>query len=219
MTKKYSSLDLKFLLLENYKRLNINENELVVILMLNHLLESGNEFITNELLSIKMTYDLEKIDEIMCSLIKKNLLEYVTTSKGGLKASLNPLYKILYNEFAISVLGNGIVENSTKQDEITKLYKKFNIIFGRSLAPIELQRIDERINSYKYSLDEIEYALKEAKINDSLSIKYIDKILLNSKKRDDIKKEGYTFRNANLNDDVDNVIEVLKTKRTNSNEK
>ena len=34
-----------------------------------------------------------------------------------------------------------------------------------------------------YTIDEVEFALKEAKINNVLSIKYIDKVLNNNKKR------------------------------------
>ena len=42
------------------------------------------------------------------------------------------------------------------------------------------------------------------------------KILFNQKRREDIKQEGYSFRSEenNVNEDVDDVIEILKTKWT-----
>ena len=214
--KNLASLDLNYILLENYKKLKITEAELTVILMISHLLNEGNNLITNTILSYKMNYSEEELDDIIVSLMKKGFLTYVSTPEGGLKSSLEPLNKILYKEFEISILGNGIKDDKIRKEQISKLYNKFEKEFGRSLAPVELQKIDERLGSDGYTIDEVEFALKDAKINNALSIKYIDKILFNQKRREDIKQEGYSFRSEenNVNEDVDDVIEILKTKWT-----
>ena len=214
MTPK--NLDLNYILLENYKKLKITEAELTVILMISHLLNEGNNLITNTILSYKMNYSEEELDDIIVSLMKKGFLTYVSTPEGGLKSSLEPLNKILYKEFEISILGNGIKDDKIRKEQISKLYNKFEKEFGRSLAPVELQKIDEWLGSDGYTIDEVEFALKDAKINNALSIKYIDKILFNQKRREDIKQEGYSFRSEenNVNEDVDDVIEILKTKWT-----
>ena len=129
---------------------------------------------------------------------------------------LEPLNKILYRELELSILGNGLKEDKILSEQITKLYKKFEKDFSRSLAPVEIQKIDEWISVDKYSIDEIEFALKESKLNNALSIKYIDKVLFTNKKRQDIETEGYSFRSEDrsVNTDVDDVIEILKTKWT-----
>lgn len=214
--KNLASLDLNYILLENYKKLKITEAELTVILMISHLLNEGNNLITNTILSYKMNYSEEELDDIIVSLMKKGFLTYVSTPEGGLKSSLEPLNKILYKEFEISILGNGIKDDKIRKEQISKLYNKFEKEFGRSLAPVELQKIDEWLGSDGYTIDEVEFALKDAKINNVLSIKYIDKILFNQKRREDIKQEGYSFRSEenNVNEDVDDVIEILKTKWT-----
>lgn len=214
--KNFASVDLNFILLDSYKKLKITEQELVVILMIGHLLNQGNELITNALLALKMNYSEDLIDDIVVSLLKKGFLEYEEGSKGGLKSSLAPLNKILYKELELSILGGGIKDDKILKEQITKLYKKFEKEFSRSLAPVEIQKIDEWISVDKYSIDEIEFALKEAKLNNALAIKYIDKVLFNNKKRQDIAAEGYSFRSEErqVNDDVDDVIEILKTKWT-----
>ena len=214
--KNLASLDLNYILLENYKKLKITEAELTVILMISHLLNEGNNLITNTILSYKMNYSEEELDDIIVSLMKKGFLTYVSTPECGLKSSLEPLNKILYKEFEISILGNGIKDDKIRKEQISKLYNKFEKEFGRSLAPVELQKIDEWLGSDGYTIDEVEFALKDAKINNALSIKYIDKILFNQKRREDIKQEGYSFRSEenNVNEDVDDVIEILKTKWT-----
>jgi DNA replication protein len=190
--KNLASLDLNYILLENYKKLKITEAELTVILMISHLLNEGNNLITNTILSYKMNYSEEELDDIIVSLMKKGFLTYVSTPEGGLKSSLEPLNKILYKEFEISILGNGIKDDKIRKEQISKLYNKFEKEFGRSLAPVELQKIDEWLGSDGYTIDEVEFALKDAKINNALSIKYIDKILFNQKRREDIKQEGYS---------------------------
>lgn len=215
-SRNYSSLDLNYLLLEYYKKLNITEQELVVILMIDHLLEDGNKFITNNLIALKMNMSEEEIDEIVCSLIKKNFLEYKESSKGGLKSSLEPLNKLLYKEFELRVLGSDMNEDKIRKEQIKKLYKSFEDDFGRSLAPVELHKIDEWVGVDGYTIDEVSFALKEAKINNALSIKYIDKILYNMKKREDIQNEGFSFRTEDrkVDADVEDIIDILNTKWT-----
>lgn len=214
--KNFASLDLNFLLLENYKKLGISEPELAVIFMISHLLNQGNLLITNNLLALKMNYQETQIDDIVVSLIKKGFLEFAEAPNGGIKTSLEPLNKILYKEFEISILGNGINDDKIRKEQISKLYKKFEKEFGRSLAPVELQKIDEWVGQENYTIDQVEFALKEAKINNALTIKYIDKILFNQKRREDIQQEGYSFRSeeSSINEDVEDVIEILKTKWT-----
>ena len=53
------AIDFRFLLLENYKKLRISENELAIIFMIDHLVSQGNPFITADLLSLKMSLDIK----------------------------------------------------------------------------------------------------------------------------------------------------------------
>lgn len=210
--KKFGSVDLKYLLLEHYRKLNITEEELVVVMMMMHLIDNGNKFISNDLLALKMSFSAEKIDDLMCSLINKKMIEFKESSSGGLKTSLDPLYEALYKEFTTSIVGNNITMSKEEKEKLKSLYNEISKTFNRKLAPAETQRIDEWVLELNYSYEEIEYNLKQAKIKGILSIKYIDQLLFNSKKREDINKEGFTFRDQNINEDVDKVIEVLKTK-------
>ena len=217
MTQKtLASLDLNYLLIDNYKKLQITEPELAVILMTAHLLNQGNKLITNSLLALKMNYTEADVDDIVVSLLKKGFMDVDFDAEGKLATTLEPLNKILYREFELSILGTNLKEDKIRKEQISKLYTKFEKEFGRSLAPVELQKIDEWLVYDNYSIDDIEFALKEAKMNNALAIKYIDKTLFNMKKRQDIQSEGYSFRSEEnkINDDVEDVIEILKTKWT-----
>ena len=69
------AIDFRFLLLENYKKLKISENQLAVIFMIDHLTSQGNPFVTGDILSLKLgdkllkvkiTYTMQGKREIPC---------------------------------------------------------------------------------------------------------------------------------------------------------
>ena len=76
------ALDFRYLLIEHYKKIGLDENEFSVILVIDHLLEQKNKFITPDLLSLRMTLKTEVIDKILVRLFTRGLLEYETTNKN-----------------------------------------------------------------------------------------------------------------------------------------
>ena len=83
-------LDFNFLLLENYKKLNISEEELATIFVIKHFIDHGNPFVNADLLSLKMTLNVKRIDEILANLLTRGFIEYVTKGKKTV-TTLNPL--------------------------------------------------------------------------------------------------------------------------------
>ncbi len=63
------AIDFRFLLLENYKKLKINEKEFVTLFMIDHFISLGNPFVTADLLSLKMSLDVKEIDKTLVSLL------------------------------------------------------------------------------------------------------------------------------------------------------
>ena len=84
------AVDFRFLLLENYKKLKISENELAVIFMIDHLVTQGNPFITADLLSLKMSLDVKEIDALIADLLTRGFMEYASLN-GRTVTSLSPL--------------------------------------------------------------------------------------------------------------------------------
>ena len=91
------ALDFRYLLLEYYRKLRLNENELAVILMIDHLLGQKNSLVTPDLLSLKMSLSAKELDKIFVSLIEREFLIFDTGKK--IKVSLKPLKKKLYEVF------------------------------------------------------------------------------------------------------------------------
>ena len=80
-------ISFRLALLDSYKKLGLNENETMVILLIDYLLGQGNSLITSDLLSLKMTLQPEEIDGILVELLNKKYLSY-KTEEGKLVTSI-----------------------------------------------------------------------------------------------------------------------------------
>ena len=202
------AIDFRFLLLENYKKLKINENELAIIFMIDHLVSQGNPFITADLLSLKMTLDIKEIDELIADLLTRGFMEYASIN-GKTVTSLNPLKEKLFSNFALSVSKEA--ENKKGKDEIlANIYQSFESELGRTLQPMEISTIREWAD-LGYSDEIIINALKEALNQGKKSIKSVDKILLSWAKREDLETEGKTPLDDDWTKNLEETIRIAKT--------
>lgn len=204
------AIDFRFLLLENYKKFKITENQLVIIMMIDHLLSQGNPFITADLLSLKMSLDIKDIDSLIADLLTKGLLEY-TTMNGKTVTTLNPLKEKLYSEFQISISKENAAKNNEKINlELNNIFLTFQKELGRSLSPLEISRVREWV-ALGYSDEIIIDALKEALSQGKKSLRSIDKILLSWAKREEIETEGKTAIKDDWSNNLEEIIRIAKT--------
>lgn len=179
-----NALDFNYLLLEFYKTLNINEREVVVILMIEHLLRQQNDFITSDLLALKMKLDIKEIDSALSVLFTKGYLEY-KEKNGKMITSLDNLKKSLYKAFENSIFSEDeIIKNEELENKRKTIFETFIETFSRNLSPIEISRID---NWLEQGIDDqiILSCLKDASSRNKLSINYIDRLILNKIKNED----------------------------------
>lgn len=203
------AIDFRFLLIENYKKLKINENELATIFVIDHLISQGNPFVTADLLSLKMTLDVRDIDTILAKLITKGFFEYKTVGKQTV-ASLEPLKQKLYREFQIFLSKEEDEKNSKRvKEELDNVYLNFEQLLSRPLSPVEVSKIHEWI-SYGYSDTLIIDALKEAISRGKKSLRSVDKILLSWSQRDDLESEGHTPLNEEWDKNLAETIRIAK---------
>lgn len=204
-------LDFRYILLDKYKQMKITEEELVVILMIDHLINQGNPFVTPDLLALKMNYSQEEIDRILASLMQKDIFKYLNEN-GKITTSLEPLYKRLSNQFKKDLVVSNMEETEDKKDLLKKLYEIFQAAFGRNLTPLEIQRIHEWVQ-VEYTEEDIIDALEEATKGKFFSIKAVDRILLRKTKQRDLKKEGYTAATDANRIRIDEVLDLAKKEK------
>lgn len=205
-----SAIDFKYLLLENYKKLRLSENELAVLFMIDHLINQGNPFITTDLLALKMSMDVKEIDNCLAGLLQKKLIEYVFNGKKT-ATSLDPLRKRLFSEFQLYM---NIEENQRREESLNKsienIFSKFQTLLNRSLSPVEINRIREWV-SYGFTDEQIINALKDALSKGKRSLREVDKILLSYQVREDVKNDGITTINSKWDKNLEETIMIAKT--------
>ena len=203
------AIDFRYLLIENYRKLKLNENELATIFVIDHLISQGNPFITADLLSLKMTLDIKEIDKILAKLLTKGMFEYKTIGKNTV-ATLEPLKQKLYREFQLFLSKEEEEKSSTRiKEELENVYTNYEKLLGRSLSPVEVAKIHEWI-SFGYSDKTIIDALKEALSKNKKTLRSVDKILLSWSQRDDLHSEGHTPLSEEWDKNLEETIRIAK---------
>ncbi len=211
MPNNFKAIDFEYLLIEHYKNLNISENELAVILVLNHLLKQKNDIITAEALSFKMNLEPREIDETLSILVKKNIVDLEIKGTSA-KLSLLPLRKKLFNQFKIDILKE---EEAQKEEMLSKMQNVYGVLekeLKRTLSPIEISRIQEWF-TINYTEKDIENAVKDLiATGKKVTINAVDKKLLAKAKAEELNKEGVTALSDKWSKNMEETIKIAKMK-------
>lgn len=199
-------------LFNHYVELGLNERQFVILIK---LLDQENErniqppledVQQGTSLSIQeVSHIINQLSQLKCIDIK---IEKDEQHKYNEFISFDPLFEQL-----------ALVLNETKQEnkaedqnnQFKKLFQEFESTFGRPLTPLEVQTLNHWIDTDHHSNELIRSALNEAHSLDKLSIKYIDRILLNWKKKNittvqSSKEESEKFnQNKKLKQNVNSI--------------
>lgn len=173
----------------NYKKLNITEEELIVLIF---VINIGDKIIYNpQMIVDSLSIDKYKVMDILNNLASKNIIN-IKLEKNSRGISEEYIYTdVLYNK-----LFNIVIEEKKEINiDNTDMFTLFEKELGRTLSPMEFEIIKEWLSS-DYTEELIKEALKEAIYNNVRNLKYIDRIL-------------YTWKNKGLNTKED----VIKDKQ------
>lgn len=157
------------ILFNNYRKLNINEEELIIIML---IISLGNKIEYNPDIFVKeLNIDRRKVMMIINSLKEKNILDLEMVKNGRVTSeyiSLSLLYDKLHNIVIEKNEEEVIIDNS--------IFSVFEEELGRTLSPMEYEHIKDWVTNIK-SEELIRAALKEAVMNGVSNFRYIDTIL------------------------------------------
>ena len=172
------------ILFNNYKSLNITDEELIVIMV---IMDFGEKVSYNpEEFARVINTSRQNIMKVISNLCNKGILTIdmeKRNNKSSEYVSLDLLYEKLFNTF------NGEIEKEID----TSIFTIFENELGRTMSPMEYEKIKEWITSGN-SEELIACALKEAVMNGVNNFNYIDRIL------DSWKKKGYKNKKDVVND-------------------
>ena len=152
-------------ILENYEKLDLSDEETLLLLIV-ELNRISKGKITYEYLRDKMRRDPVQIDRIIASLVNKRYLK-LTANSRGLVFDIDPIFEFDPERY-------DIIENSDLYDVVTE-------VFGKPLSPSDLQKMNELIAAYGEK--QFKQALRIAEAQKKLKMSYIEGILRNEKKQ------------------------------------
>lgn len=186
MLIKNNLIDFDKLLIEKYNVLGLDEVELIILIKLNKLLNSGNKF-SIEYLSKNMTVTEDVIRDKLVTLINNQFITLKLINKNEIY-SLDDTFKRL-----ASLLENEEIEEQNEEDNnlILMVVSMLEKEFKKILSPLELELVYKWINDDKFSYDDIYNAVLETLKFKKKNIQNVDMIL--NRKENNIQnnsKEG-----------------------------
>ena len=182
---KNKDITIPRLLLINYKKLNLSEAELIIIIFLMNSYEYNPKLIS-ESMDIKLPLLLEMISQLE----SKGILKIELKNINGINTEVCNLDN-LYEKLSLLV----IKKEEAKDNK--SIYDVFETELGRTLSPIEYELVGEWLNDNTEEI--LKLALREATYNGVSNFRYIDRIIHEWKKkgiktRDDVIKNNEEFR-------------------------
>lgn len=202
-------ISFRLALLDSYKKLGLNENETMVILLIDYLLSQGNSLITSDLLSLKMTLQPEEIDGILVELLNKRYLCY-KTEDGKLVTSIENIRKIVYSEMKKTLTWE-VKKESVQKDEslISDLYSLYEDKASQPLSPLEKDTIVSWLKN-GYSEEEIKNAVLDTARFKKLTIREVERTLKAKRRAKDRLEEGVSAIKDNYDKSIAETLENAK---------
>lgn len=178
------NVNISLLLFQNYKSLGIEDLDAMLIMHMTAFKSVNNEFPTPTDFSSRMNLTENEVSMILQRLMQRGFLriEQSQDANGVLheKFSLQPLWVRLTDKVSIVVEES---EEKTQKEAEGEIYKLFEQEFGRFLSPMESESISMWLDADGHSVEIIRAALKEAVLAEKMSLRYIDRILFEWKKK------------------------------------
>lgn len=207
-------VDWKKLLLEYYKSLYLNEEDVMVLYMLDLCINQGTSFVTPDILSLKMNYSMQIIEKSFVNLMSRGYISNSQDENNKFITSLNGIKTVLIHQF---FLDNQKEKNKVSNEEQSSIYLLFENEFARPLTSFEIDIIRDWVDQ-GFTIDKIKYALAEAVRAKVKSIRYVDKVLLNLKQQEERVKEGNTTISNKWRKDISETMELAKATWVKKNE-
>lgn len=161
-----------------YLRLGITSDELIVLIF---VMDKGDKIIYNPiLLGEELGLDKFRVMELLNSLNEKKIISIEVIKENGKSEEYISL-DLLYKKISNLLINNKNEEKTIDNSDIFSIFEKE---FGRPISSIECQIIKGWIDD-GFSHELLMEALKEAVYNGVTSLRYIEKILY------DWRKKGY----------------------------
>lgn len=180
------------LLTLNYKKIGLTDDEFLLLCITYELVQTGTLFVNPQDLALLCNFSTTKIDVVYSGLISKKLVsneinenrEIYTSFDGICKKLLACLDDEVDTQNALNIKAKIVEED---------VFKYMQTFFNRPLSPLEYDVIQGWKNK-KYEFALIKAACELASQSGNKSIRYIDTIIFEENKKQEMGDEEYQKR-------------------------
>ena len=186
-----------------YRRLKITDEEAIMLLQIHSFQQAGNVFPTPDEIASRMSASQNSVTTMLQKLMQQGYLSIRQETADGMLTetiSLQPLWDKLVD--CLEVQAQTEKEHTQKEQE-GEIFQLFEQEFGRFLSPMEIETISMWMDQDGHTPEVIRMALKEAVIAQKISLRYVDRILFEWKKKNirtssQVSKHANSFREKNI---------------------
>ena len=160
-------------LLKNYKKINLNEIETILLIKLYQKLDNRDNVLSIEELVYSMTLNDEELSNLVIKLVQKGFIE-INLDNGIESFSIDGTIELL----AKAIDDDEPNTFKDRQDLLSQIVLYIETTYAKPLAPADLMIINNWID-LSYSFDEIKKAILDSLKAKKLHLKYADAILAN----------------------------------------
>lgn len=177
-------------LLFNYKKLNITDSELIILIYLTN--QTSNIYNPKQI-GNDLNLELNNVLELINSLSEKNIIKIEMKKINNIRSEFVNLDS-LYEKIAFAL-------TEVEEQKDSNIYNIIENEFGRTLSPMEFELINGWVDA-GYTDELIKLAVKEAVYNGVSSLRYIDTIIYEwgkkgIKTKEDVENNRKQFKNNN----------------------
>lgn len=193
---KLKAYQIPQLLLFNYKKLGINELELIVII---YIINDTDTNYNPKKISNDLNIDVKKVLEVINNLVEKGILSVEIIKVNNIRNEVINL-DLMYEKLAFLIM------KKDNKNEETNIYDTYSKELGRGLSPTEYEIINSWLDS-GYSEELLLLALKEAIYNGVSNFRYIDRIIFEwakkgIKNKEDVERNRKEFKKSKENKEL-----------------
>ena len=180
------------LLTLNYKRIGLSDDEYLLLSLTYELVQTGTKFVNPSDLALLCNFSTTKIDVVYSGLISKKYISNELASNGAIYTSFDGICKKLIDCLSEKIDEQEESENKKQEDneDIFAFMQKF---FNRPLSQLEFDVI-QMWKEKKYDVTLIKAACEIAAQTGNKAIRYIDTIIYEENKQQEMGEEEYQKR-------------------------
>lgn len=200
---KQGNVSISQLFFTHYRALQISDLEAMIVLHLVSFKEMGIDFPTPHEISERMEISDQQVAQHLQRLMQKGFLLIEKSSNEQMVEEayvLYPLWERLIDQLEKQQSNQ---QQQRVLNETGELFRLFEDEFGRIFTPLEYETISKWLDEDGHTPDVIRQALVEAVLAEKKSLKYIDRILFEWKKKNlktvqDVRKHSENYHKYTL---------------------